>query len=142
MQITIYNNGSSNNTVSKSLTQIKEVAAEFYEESSVTDPIILLNYDESLFQSNYCYIPKFGRYYYIKNIDIYNGRQLRLLCHVDVLMSFNIRSLTGVVARNEKLYNLYYADSAFKILNKKEVVTKAFPNGFNSNSAFVLSVVG
>jgi hypothetical protein len=142
MEITIYNNASSNNTVTKSLTQIKQVAATFYEESSVIDPVILLDNDNALYKANYCYIPLFNRYYYIKNITVDNGRQMRLECHVDVLMSFDIRSLTGVIARNENLYNLYFTDSAFKILNYKQVVTKAFPTGFNSNSAFVLSVVG
>lgn len=142
MQVTVYNNSSSNNTVTKTLTQIKSVTAEFYEESTIIDPVILLDYDAALFASNYVYIPMFNRYYFIKNVDIYNGRQLRLQCHVDVLMSFNIRSLTGVIARNEKMYNLYYADGAFKILNYKQVVTKAFPNSFNSNSNLLLTVVG
>jgi hypothetical protein len=142
MEITIYNNASSNNTVTKSITPIKQVAATFYEESSVIDPIILLDNDSALYKANYCYIPLFNRYYYIKNITVDNGRQMRLTCHVDVLMSFDIRSLTGVVARNENAYNLYFTDSAFKILNYRQVITKAFPNSFSSNSNLLLTVVG
>ena len=145
MEITIYNNASSNNTVTKSITQIKQVAATFYEESSVIDPIILLDNDSALYKANYCYIPLFNRYYYIKNITVDNGRQMRLECHVDVLMSFktDISKLSVIVNKQENdNYNLYLDDGSLVTLNKNFNTVVNFPNGFNDNGEFILITAG
>lgn len=142
MEVTIYNNSSSNNTVSKSITAIKKMTCQGYKDCNLVNPQILIDYDTALFSANYMYLPLFNRYYYITDITSLNGRQVLVSGHTDVLMSFPVRSLSGVVARNENAYNLYLQDKMFRVNNFNYVVTKNFPSGMTPNSNFIFTVAG
>jgi hypothetical protein len=142
LEVTIYNNSSSNNTVSKSITAIKTMTCQGYKDCNLVNPQILIDYDTVLFSANYMYIPLFNRYYYITDITSINGRQILVSGHTDVLMSFPVRSLSGVVARNENAYNLYLQDKMFRVNNFNYVVTKNFQSGFTPNSSIIFTVAG
>ena len=143
MQITIYNNASDPRRATKDLSnQIKATAINFYEESTVEEPNVLMKYNADYAKANYCYIPQMNRYYYIDSVSMLNSSQMILRCRSDVLMSFAIRQLTAVISRNENLYNLYYPDKAFKVLQSSQVVTKKFPQGFTANSNILFTVAG
>lgn len=146
MQITIYNNASDNRVVSKSLTAVKTLAAEMYENCSVTDPVILAAYDSALFTANYMYIPLFGRYYYIKDIQALNGRQVLIMGHVDVLMTYaaQIKSLTGIIDKNTGTgsTSMYINDGSYVTEQKTFTEVINFSNGFNDEGEYILITAG
>jgi len=141
MEINVYNNSSDNRVVSKLLSEIKSTTCELVDPCDVQNPSFTLEYDESLFKANYCYIPKFCRYYYINKVSVIDGERIQIDCHVDVLMSFDVRSLNAIVARNSNNWNLYFNDSSFPVYQNGTVDTAPFPNGFNEE-AFIFTIVG
>lgn len=145
MQITIYNNQSDARRVSKMLTALKTLQAEFYESSSVIDPVLLAAYDSTLFKANYAYIELMGRYYFIKNIEVLNGRQMRITMHADVLMSYAaaIKNLSVIISKQENdSYNLYLDDGSIITLNKTFNTVIPFTNGFNDQGEYILITAG
>lgn len=92
---------------------------------------------------NYCYIPEFGRYYYIDDHAKITGGQVEIVCAVDVLMSWKqyFLPLSAVIARQENKWNLYLNDEMFKAYQNPMIQCKKFPNGFNTQE-FVLTLAG
>ena len=68
MEVILYKNLSENNVIGKSLTQINTLECNFKNDVSVINPTLVLLYADSIFESNYCFIPKFNRYYFIDEI--------------------------------------------------------------------------
>lgn len=87
--------------------------------------IILKMYDEYhgnlLRKTNYVYIKKFGRYYFVDNIEFLQGGQFKLDCSVDVLYTYanQILSTPQIIRRNEFAYNGLYPDEKYPIPQKK-----------------------
>src|SRR5574344_754909 len=145
MNVSIYKNTSDNLRVSKSLTLLKTLkGVQFFEESSILTPRLLLKYDEILFVANYMYVPKFNRYYYITDIANINGNEMSIPGQVYVLQTYEkeLRGSTAVVDRQEKKYNLYLNDSQFKVYNYTRTNTVPFPIGFPNEGTYVLTVAG
>lgn len=90
----------------------------FKDDTNIVNPTFKVNYHSITENANYVYIPDVGRYYYIRN-KIYSKQCLYLECEVDVLMSFkdNIKLMSAIISRNERLYNLYLSDDKMEIYN-------------------------
>ena len=86
MNITLYFNKSEKQKIGKNLTNSLEFTGTLRDETSVIDPVIMIE-AENLSQYNYCYIPQFHRYYFIDNIEVVRQGLWRIRCHVDVLES-------------------------------------------------------
>lgn len=142
--ITLQTNNSENNRVTKDLTDISTITGTLRDECSIIDPVILIEGDLSLYTGcNYCTIPTFGRSYFINNIRSIRNNLFEISCHVDVLSSFatQIKANKAIVIRQQENWNLYLNDGVFKVYQNPQVLTKAFPRGFNTQS-FVLAVAG
>lgn len=158
--ITFYNNKSATNVVNKDISE-KMVDAEgtLREGTSIIDPVIIVHTNGSekwVRGVNYCYIPAFGRYYYITNtLAVYgtfesetqiNPTQFwEFHMHVDVLMSFadEIKQQTAIVARQESKYNLMLDDGVFMVYQNPKIQTKLFSvEGPFETQEFVLIVAG
>ena len=106
--IKLYVNKSSNNTVTKELIKETELNIVLKDDTIIENPVIMLRKTETaeiaLHDFNYCYIPKFDRYYYIESRESMNATTWRLQCRVDVLMSFKneIKKLKAIVERSNK----------------------------------------
>ena len=87
MIIDLYSTGSERERIIKSLNAIAELEGALRGESSVVSPSFLIEYDNPS-AANYCYIPAFGRYYYITNMINVRTGIWRIDCSVDVLMSY------------------------------------------------------
>lgn len=143
MNVTFYNNQSDNNVIDKSLSGIKSVGIVGFEESSVMTPSVLVRYDSSLFNANYFYIDAYSRYYYITDIEIIDGKRIRIKGRVDVLMSFDVKSIECIAARQSGAYNLYIPDNEVTRVAYNRIQTKEFPGSpFTANRAFILAVAG
>lgn len=58
---------------------------QFTDTSSIIDPVLILSdFPEG---ANYCYIPKFNRYYFVRDIVVGPAGKYYVTCHVDVLES-------------------------------------------------------
>lgn len=68
---------------------------------------------------NYCYVPDFGRYYFISPPEVSMGGIMVLHCTVDALTSWagGIRGLRSMIERQEFKYNPYMHDNLLPIAN-------------------------
>ena len=146
MEIKLYKNLSENNVIGKTLTQIKSVEANLKNDVSVINPTFILYYTDNILQSNYCFIPKFNRYYFIDEIVPITGDRCIVKCRVDVLESFkeDIKSLTVILDKSQSIYksNKYLDDGSFVVENKDFNTIYNFPNGFNEEGTFILICAG
>ena len=142
MNLLLYRNKSESERVVKDIELIDTLEGTLRSNTSISNPIITVEYDLDL-NINYCYIEEFGRYYYIDDIIVVGNKLLELHMNVDVLMSFadSIKNQKAIIKRNTYLYDLYLDDGTFKCDQMQKVVTRAFPNSFTSES-FVLAIAG
>lgn len=142
--VTLQRNNSERNKLTKDISEILTVSGELKTETSIIDPVIIIECDLSAVTGcNYISIPAFGRSYFVNNIRSIRTGLVEFSCHVDVLSTFasQIRDNTGIVRKQENNWNLYLNDGSFKIYQNPNVLTKAFPSGFTTQE-FVLAVAG
>lgn len=122
--ITLYKNKSPNNVLDKKIEKMAEISGYCREETNVQSPRFLIEAD--LKNANYCYIPQFCRYYYIKSSSKYNDKLTRIDLDCDVLMSFkeSIKTMRIIVER-QIAYNKYVNDN-YTVELKEEIERKDF----------------
>lgn len=105
---------------------------------------LLIEHSGAFNYYNYCYIEDFGRYYYITSDTIERNNIHRLSLETDVLMSHSsgIVSCSGVVARNENLFNTFIIDDQLRFLGYKSINTVNFPYSVKNGETFILTVNG
>ena len=144
LDIVLQKNNSERNRVTKDISEILKVSGELKTETSIIDPVIMIECDlSSVIGCNYMSIPTFGRSYFVNNIRSIRDGLVEFSCHVDVLSSFatEIRSNIAIVRRQENNWNLYLNDGTFKVYQNPNVLTRAFPSGFTTQE-FVLAIAG
>lgn len=146
MELILYTNKSTDNTVTKNITALATINGTLRDNCSIIDPVIKVSnavMNNSIAAAcNYAKIADFGRYYFVRNIT-FNGNLFEITMHVDVLSSFQtpLKDLDAVIGRNEAQYNLYLQDGYFKTYQNPHIEIKPFPSGF-SDLSYVLSVAG
>ena len=135
--------------VNKTVTFTKTINCDVYKESSITNPMLIL--DASVGNVNYFYVPLWQRYYYITDIQYTKGVKMIVTGHTDVLQSFSagIRNLNCIISRQENIGINDIIDDKLPILNNKKLSVIEFSQSdFNAESAstgtynFVLNVAG
>ena len=144
MEVILYKNSSENNVIGKTLTQIKSVECNLKNDVSVVNPTFVLSYTDSILDSNYCFIPKFNRYYFIDEIIPITGDRSIIKCRVDVLESFknDIKSLTAIINKQETIADKFIDDGSWIVENKDFLQSYNFSNGFNNSGEFILITAG
>lgn len=145
MNVVLYNNQSDNRVLDKILTEIKTVSAEFFKESSVLAPQIILKYDASLLNCNYLYISYMTRYYYVSDVTILDGGRMMLTCKVDVLKTYasQIKNLTVIVDKQKSIKdNTYYNDGSYVIDDRQTNNVINFPNSLLTDGQYILITAG
>lgn len=144
MTLTLYKNKSEYNAIDKDLETLLTLSGILREESSIIDPVILVeDLDDIITDINYAYISEFGRYYFINNITSVRQGLWRIMCHVDVLYTYRagIRANNAIIERNELEYDLKLNDGLFRTQQNPRIAQYAFPLGFNTWN-FVLAIAG
>ena len=143
MTITLYNTGSEKNAVNKSLTEVMTLTGTLRESSSIVDPVIHISGDSTITGANYAYIPEFGRYYFVTEIESVRNGLWRVHMHVDVLYTYRaqIKANSAIIQRNEIDYDLKLNDGLFKVQQNPRIAQFSFPAGF-TNWNFVLAIAG
>ena len=92
-------------------------------ETGILEPVIKLNLPITTAPAyNYCYIPDFGRYYWIREWS-YQERLWTAVCYVDVLATYksNIGSASLYILRSAFAKNGYIADSLYPLSTKATI---------------------
>lgn len=112
-------------------------------EDCITPVVRISDTDEDLSNINYMYIAKFNRYYFVKPKVIRTNLWEFETINPDVLESFknDIKQLDVIVERQEKECNLYIPDSQIMMQNKRNTITKAFPNSLDSKNQFSIFLI-
>lgn len=97
MVIQFLHNKSEYNTINKNTELIVEKTITLKNDCDLVNPYVVLKLDDVLSLSNYAYIPKFKRYYFITGIEILSKTLVAVSMHVDVLESFKSDILAGTV---------------------------------------------
>ena len=129
----------------KDFESIELLSGRLREETSITNPTILIEYAGALQNVNYFYIPQFQRYYFVTDIVSKRNNMWEISGHCDVLTTAfklsNLSDCEGITKKQENKNNLYLNDGSFRVYQDTIVTTKLFPNGFNTFS-YVLAVAG
>ena len=139
----MYNNEPMNK-ISKSPEALFTLEGTLKDESSVVDPVILIEHENPV-NANYAYISVFNRYYYIKDIECVRSGLWRVHMHTDVLKTFSDGILDSpcIVAKSSSRFNLYLNDADYKCLQSDIIAIKDFPSGFDlTDSMFVAAILG
>jgi hypothetical protein len=146
LSVQLMNNSSPVDKIGKSLSAGSTYNCALKDDTSVLDPVIILQTSDNIFSYNYMYIQEFGRYYFIKDIKSLNNNRWQVSAHVDVLETYKTQILanSAVIKRQEKLFNLYLDDPEYKTLNYERIQTLKFKGGtgFTKSLKYVLTVNG
>ena len=144
MTIKLYVNNSENNRMVKDISEISTLTGTLKAETSIINPVIMIEGDlEDYANANYMWIDEFNRFYFINDIRSIRNELIEISAHVDVLSTYAdyIKQCTGIVAKQENIWNLYVDDNSFMTYQNPLVITKEFPSGFTTQN-FVLAVAG
>lgn len=144
MTITLYNNSSEPNKISKHLTPVSTaLSGSLRNESEMVNPVVLIEGNiSSLQNANYARIESFGRYYYITEMKSVRNNIVELHLHTDVLMSFDISAVSGVVVEAENIGSDYLRGRQFVRLVKSKTDILPFSGGLLDSGEYILITAG
>lgn len=138
-------NKSADNVAEKDFETVDTLTGTLKNETSITQPSILIEYEGALQDCNYFYIPQFQRYYFITDIKSVRTDLWQISGRCDVLTTAwklsNLKKCSGITRKQEKKNNLLLNDGSFKVYQDPIITTELFPSGFNSFS-YILAVAG
>lgn len=145
MEIKLYKTSSPRKKLVKDLTDEITLVGTLRAQSSVMSPAFTVQ-DTSVVGYNYCYIPDFGRWYYINGIDALRANLYELSLGIDVLMTYaaEIRQNYAIVDKVENFgaaYN-YINDASWVNTNRMKQSIINFATGFNESGEFILITAG
>lgn len=144
MDITLCVNNSEKNKLGKSLSNLNVFSGSLKEETSVTNPVIMMELENPT-GFNYAYIPEFGRYYFIYDMVSVRTGLWKISMKVDVLESFknNIRGIAVILSDStETGKELYLSGKVWKSTVKELTDIISFPSGLSDNGYFILITAG
>lgn len=143
MDIIFYNNTSDPNTINKTLTEVTTLSGELKTRCDIISPNITIS-NNGMINANYCYIPEFGRYYFIVRQTILNNNVIEIDLNVDVLESFKLEILSlPCILENSTTNNDNYLSGPEWVTSVKTTThIKQFPSGLNNNGEYILITAG
>lgn len=142
MRIDLFICKDDNNVVDKTLESVHHFHnAQLKDDFNVLGGSLIMPVEYSDY--NYCFIPSFNRYYFMKNI-ILDGNRMMCDLSIDVLMTYKdeIKELECIIGRNRNIFNRYISDNETVSSTKKRIQNKTFPYEFTPNSNAILITIG
>lgn len=120
---------------------------EVYRECTVVNPVFILEYNATILTSNYLFVPSWGRYYHIKDVELTPAGRMFVSCLEDVLMSNKdaILNLDCNIVRNENKRNKLLYDGKYPEEIMDTICTLKFnasPFGVDNGYNIVMCVIG
>lgn len=130
VSIIFYRNSSEHNTVNKTLLEPLNLQGRIKNTTSIINPDLTIEHN-GVFDYNYCYIPRFKRYYFVKDIVLLRTNLWQITLSIDTLMSYkdNILELPALVDRNQFEYDLKIEDEKVDFQYGKELVNTEISTG-------------
>lgn len=143
MTIELYTNLSDYNTIIKDITLQSTLTGTLKNETeTIINPHVLIE-SSTYPTANYAHITDFGRYYFIKEIKAVRSHIWELALDVDVLMSFNLSSITGILVETENNNsNMYLPSRGFVKTCKTKTDIINFPYGLLESGEYILITAG
>ena len=145
MEIKLYKTSSPRKKLVKDLTDGITLTGTLRGQSSIMSPSLQIQ-DIAVIGYNYCYIPDFGRYYYINGINALRANLFELSLGIDVLMTYAeaIRNNAAIIdkVQPQKGAMPYINDGSYVSTNKMYQTIINFSGGFNDNGEFILITAG
>lgn len=145
MQIQLKVTTDAPNVLSKTLIDYETLTGSIKEDTDIINPTFLINH-VGIPTTNYCFIPEFGRYYFINDIVVKSENLFYLVCSVDPLQSFrnDILNAEVIATRSSSWYDNYLPDNM--VQNRTDVeITYRKLGGYSfvpSAGSYVLQTVG
>lgn len=141
MNIVAYNNKSDTRKIDKNLTQVTEFVGTLRNETDVVTPVILV--EGALPSFNYVFIAAFNRYYFVTDFRTVRSNVYEIHCKSDVLMSFDLDNVTGVVVASERVgVNNYLNNKNWVATVKDKTNIITFPSGLLDTGEYILITAG
>lgn len=143
MTIDFYMNNSDPDKINKSLTPVDIMTGFLKESCDIVKPSITVSHS-GVINANYCYIPEFGRYYFISNQKILTAGTVRIDLSVDPLYTYKnqILSIPCIIDNSTSDNNAHLTSDIFKATVKSATDVLTFPSGFNESGEFILITAG
>lgn len=141
MQITLYNNLSPTNKITKNITPVLELTGALRGEADIVNPTIRI-YAPNLPYFNYAYIPEFRRYYYLRNARAVRNDMFDITLQSDPLMSFDLSNVSGVVIETQNGGNNYLPARNWVRLVKTKTDILNFGAGLLDTGEYILITAG
>lgn len=141
----LYVNESPREKIGKTLSGEKSFDCLLKEDTSILDPVLILESTDNLSGFNYMYCETFGRYYFINNIESVGNNLWRITAHVDVLETYKTQILanTAILDRQTNFFNTYLNDDEWPVYSYDEVITFKFSDSaFIKEPNYILTVAG
>lgn len=151
MNIYLYVSSAETNEFPKVLPEPTILTGALRDSCSILDPVIRLTGFNPSAQYNYCYIPDFGRYYFITSADVIRTGVIDYTMHVDVLNSWAaaLYEQEAVIARNEYEFNKWaiddrvpiYDNTTYEFVPAKTSFSPNYTPGIGINN-FIVAIAG
>ena len=140
--LNMYTNTSDNRYLTKSLTTLaSDIPCSFKDDTSGTEPTIIISPDAYNPACNYVYLSDTNRYYYVVD-RVFSQQRIELKLSVDVRSSFDFSNCDCIALRSSNKYNSYLNDAKYSQLAYNRPVLHKFDNSFSKNNQFILSIAG
>lgn len=140
MVIYLYNNLSPDIKIHKNITWIASLVGALQNESNIVNPTIRVEYP-NLPAFNYAFIPEFNRYYFARDVKVVRNNIFDISLQSDVLMSFDLSAITGVVIESSGGSNYLPARNWVRLVKTKTDIIP-FSNGLLSSGEYILITAG
>lgn len=145
MEVQFSYNTSDERQIFKTLKDGITLEGSLRDDSSIVNPVIMFKSDEVM-KFNFCYIPKWQRYYFVRDIKSYRNDLYIVTMECDVLMSFknDISNCQVVVDKQTESVNgdEYIDDGSLVSDNFSFNRIYNFARGFNDNPNYILITAG
>lgn len=140
----LYRTADDKRKITKTLVEVKSVKNfKLKDNTSILNPVILLKNAD--LTTNYCFISKFNRYYFIDDIVTRSDGLTELRCSVDVLYTYNadILKINTFIERQETAFNPYIVDNELITRCERALAIKSIGTiGTATGSYIALTVTG
>ena len=145
MEVKFSYNKSDERQIFKTLVDGVTLEGTLRDASSIISPTIMFT-SEEVMRYNYCYIPQWQRYYFVKDIESFRNNLYVVSLECDVLMSFkgDIANFQVVVDKQtmEENGDEYIDDGSLVCENVMFNRVYNFARGFNNSPEYILITAG
>ena len=144
MEIQLLKNSQDKKIINKTPTVVATKQGTLKTPCDVMAPMVQMVLIDNL-TFNYCYIPKFARYYYVKSTTIDDNNLMTLQLEIDVLKTYatDIMQSSGIVTKSQSKYQMRLNDGGLQCTQDSIITHQNFPTTFdNMQKDFILVVSG